>query len=185
MGSLRIASLSRHFTTTSAIMAPITKEADIVVLGGGSGGLASARAASGKYGAKAIVIEGKRLGGTCVNVGCVPKKVTYNAAALSEAIHDSKAYGFNVEQVAPFDWPTFKKKRDAYITRLNGIYERNLNNDKVEYPRPRPPAVQERGRGYTGRWFQGRHQHQEDPCRRWRPTGPLPQHSWSRLRRGQ
>jgi len=114
-------------------MAPITKEADIVVLGGGSGGLASARAASGKYGAKAIVIEGKRLGGTCVNVGCVPKKVTYNAAALSEAIHDSKAYGFNVEQVAPFDWPTFKKKRDAYITRLNGIYERNLNNDKVEY----------------------------------------------------
>lgn len=64
---------------------------------------------------------------------CVPKKVTFNAAMLSEQIHDSKAYGFSVEQTAPFDWPTFKKKRDAYIERLNGIYERNLKNDKVEY----------------------------------------------------
>lgn len=64
---------------------------------------------------------------------CVPKKVTYNAAALAEAIHDSKAYGFSVQETAPFDWTTFKTKRDAYIKRLNGIYERNLANDKVEY----------------------------------------------------
>lgn len=68
---------------------------------------------------------------TCCS--CVPKKVTYNAAALAEAIHDSKAYGFSVEQTAPFDWSTFKQKRDAYIKRLNGIYERNLGNDKVEH----------------------------------------------------
>ena len=64
---------------------------------------------------------------------CVPKKVTYNAAALAEAIHDSKAYGFSVQETAPFDWTTFKNKRDAYIKRLNGIYERNLANDKVTY----------------------------------------------------
>lgn len=64
---------------------------------------------------------------------CVPKKVTYNAAAIAETIHDAKAYGFSVEQTAPFDWTTFKNKRDAYIKRLNGIYERNLSNDKVEY----------------------------------------------------
>lgn len=64
---------------------------------------------------------------------CVPKKVTYNAAALAEAIHDSKHYGFSVEHTAPFDWSTFKTKRDAYIKRLNGIYEKNLLNDKVEY----------------------------------------------------
>ncbi|KAF7551072.1 hypothetical protein G7Z17_g5295 [Cylindrodendrum hubeiense] len=114
-------------------MAPIIKETDYLVIGGGSGGLASARMASGKYGTKALIIENKRLGGTCVNVGCVPKKVTYNAAALAEAIHDSKAYGFSVQETAPFDWSTFKTKRDAYIKRLNGIYERNLNNDKVEY----------------------------------------------------
>lgn len=63
----------------------------------------------------------------------MPKKVTYNAAALAEAIHDSKAYGFSVQETAPFDWSTFKTKRDAYIKRLNGIYERNLNNDKVDY----------------------------------------------------
>jgi glutathione reductase (NADPH) len=63
----------------------------------------------------------------------VPKKVTFNAAAIAEAIHESKAYGFSVETTAPFDWPYFKKKRDAYIKRLNGIYEKNLGNDKVEY----------------------------------------------------
>lgn len=55
-----------------------------------------------------------------------------NAAAIAETIHDAKAYGFSVQQTAPFDWPTFKNKRDAYIKRLNGIHERNLSNDKVE-----------------------------------------------------
>ncbi|KAH8596491.1 glutathione reductase-like protein [Bisporella sp. PMI_857] len=129
----RLSSLSRQFTATSAAMAPITKECDYLVIGGGSGGLASARRASGIHGAKTIAIESKRLGGTCVNVGCVPKKVTFNAASIAETIHHAKAYGFSVDQSAPFDWPTFKKKRDAYIVRLNGIYERNLGNDKVEY----------------------------------------------------
>lgn len=114
-------------------MVPILKEADYLVIGGGSGGIASARKASSAYGAKVIVIENKRLGGTCVNVGCVPKKVTWNAAAIAETIHDSKSYGFSVQQTAPFDWTTFKNKRDAYVKRLNGIYEKNLVNDKVEY----------------------------------------------------
>jgi len=64
---------------------------------------------------------------------CVPKKITWNAATISETIHEATAYGFSVQQTAPFDWSTFKKKRDAYVTRLNGIYEKNLHNDKVEY----------------------------------------------------
>lgn len=114
-------------------MAPVSRETDFLVLGGGSGGLASARAASSKFGVRAMVIESNRLGGTCVNVGCVPKKVTYNAAAIAETIHQSKDYGFRVQETAPFDWTTFKHKRDAYVKRLNGIYERNLVNDKVEY----------------------------------------------------
>ncbi|KAI1373802.1 hypothetical protein F4677DRAFT_189672 [Hypoxylon crocopeplum] len=114
-------------------MAPISKETDLLVIGGGSGGLGCARMASGKFGAKAMIVEAGRLGGTCVNVGCVPKKITFNAAALAEAIHDSKAYGFSVQETKPFDFTTFKHKRDAYIKRLNGIYERNLANDKVEY----------------------------------------------------
>lgn len=63
----------------------------------------------------------------------MPKKITFNAAAIAEALHESKAYGFQVQETAPFDWTTFKEKRDAYIKRLNGIYERNLTNDKIEY----------------------------------------------------
>jgi glutathione reductase (NADPH) len=114
-------------------MAPIRKECDYLVIGGGSGGLASARRASSMYGAKVIAIESKRLGGTCVNVGCVPKKVTWNAASIRETLHDAKSYGFNFKEVAPFDWTIFKQKRDAYVKKLNGIYARNLDNDKVEY----------------------------------------------------
>lgn len=114
-------------------MAPIAKECDYLVIGGGSGGVASARRAAGMHGAKTILIESNRLGGTCVNVGCVPKKVIWHAAAIAETIKEAKAYGFNVQETAPFDWPAFKRKRDAYIKRLNGIYERNLSNEKVEY----------------------------------------------------
>ncbi|KAJ2907113.1 Glutathione reductase [Zalerion maritima] len=114
-------------------MAPITKETDFLVIGGGSGGLGAARMAASQFGVKAMIVEAQRLGGTCVNVGCVPKKVTFNAATIAETIHQARDYGFSLQETAPFDWPTFKKKRDAYIERLNGIYERNLNKDSVEY----------------------------------------------------
>ena len=114
-------------------MAPIKKECDYLVIGGGSGGLASARRASGQWGKKVIAVESNRLGGTCVNVGCVPKKVTWNAAAIAETLHEAKSYGFSIEQTAPFDWRTFVQKRAAYVRRLNGIYEKNLGNDKVEW----------------------------------------------------
>ena len=72
---------------------------------------------------------------------CVPKKITWNAAALAESIHDAAAYGFSVKQTAPFDWSTFKHKRDAYVERLNGIYDKNLQNDKVELVRGRARFV--------------------------------------------
>ncbi|KAF8476206.1 glutathione-disulfide reductase [Kalaharituber pfeilii] len=114
-------------------MAPITKHYDYLVIGGGSGGLASGRRASAMYGKTVGIIESGPLGGTCVNVGCVPKKVTWNAADLAERIHDANAYGFSITQTAPFNWSLFKTKRDAYVHRLNGIYERNLQNDKVDY----------------------------------------------------
>ncbi|TLD34134.1 hypothetical protein PspLS_00892 [Pyricularia sp. CBS 133598] len=131
---LRLRAVSRHlFSTNLPRMAPIHKETDYLVIGGGSGGLASARMASSKFGTKAMIVEGGRIGGTCVNVGCVPKKVTFNAAAIAETIHQAKSYGFSVQETKPFDWRSFKQKRDAYITRLNGIYDRNLANDKVEY----------------------------------------------------
>lgn len=59
--------------------------------------------------------------------------MTWNAASIAETLREAKAYGFSIQQTAPFDWTTFKGKRDAYVKRLNGIYERNLVNDKVEY----------------------------------------------------
>jgi len=109
------------------------KEYDYIVVGGGSGGIASARRAA-SYGAKVLVIEAAALGGTCVNVGCVPKKVMWNAAHLKEGLDLAKDYGFAIEQ-AGFDWPLLKQKRDAYILRLNGIYERNLGSSNVDIVR--------------------------------------------------
>ena len=67
---------------------------DYVVLGGGSGGIASARRAA-ERGAKVVLFENQRLGGTCVNVGCVPKKVMWNTAFVNEILHDAKDYGFD------------------------------------------------------------------------------------------
>lgn len=64
---------------------------------------------------------------------CVPKKVTWNAAAIAETLHEAKAYGFSIKETAPFDWTTFKHKRDAYVKRLNGIYDNNLEKDHVEW----------------------------------------------------
>ncbi|OZJ03660.1 hypothetical protein BZG36_03540 [Bifiguratus adelaidae] len=105
---------------------------DYVVIGGGSGGLASARRA-GAHGAKVAIVEDSgKLGGTCVNVGCVPKKVMWNAASIAEALRDAQSYGFGPVN-ATFDWEHIKDKRDAYVHRLNGIYETNLIKDKVEY----------------------------------------------------
>ncbi|KAF7722236.1 Glutathione reductase [Apophysomyces ossiformis] len=119
-------------------MAPVAKHLntvyDYLVIGGGSGGLASARRAA-SYGANVALIEAQhRLGGTCVNVGCVPKKVMWNTASIAEAIRHAPSYGFDLQQAKPtFDWAFLKGKRDAYIKRLNGIYERNLEKDKVEH----------------------------------------------------
>jgi glutathione reductase (NADPH) len=106
---------------------------DLISVGGGSGGLACAQRAA-EYGAKVAVIEPHRLGGTCVNVGCVPKKVMWNAASVALGLSDANDYGFNVT-VGDSDWPALKRKRDAYVLRLNGIYERNLAAKGVTYVR--------------------------------------------------
>ena len=97
---------------------------DLISVGGGSGGLACAQRAA-QYGAKVAVIESHRLGGTCVNVGCVPKKVMWNAGSVGQALADSRDYGFDAT-VDGHDWRLLKEQRDAYVQRLNGIYARNL-----------------------------------------------------------
>ncbi len=106
---------------------------DLIVLGGGSGGLACAQRAA-QYGARALIVESARLGGTCVNVGCVPKKVMWNAAQIAHAAHDAAEYGFDLD-LRGLDWAALKRHRDAYVLRLNRIYERNLANRKVDLVR--------------------------------------------------
>ncbi|CAM9348652.1 unnamed protein product, partial [Phaeothamnion confervicola] len=103
---------------------------DYLVIGGGSGGIASARRAA-TYGVKVALVEYKPLGGTCVNVGCVPKKVMFNAASVAETLHEAKQFGFKIGSV-DFDWSVMKRARDAYVERLNGIYGRNLEGSGVQ-----------------------------------------------------
>ena len=102
---------------------------DLIVIGGGSGGIATARRAA-EYGARVALIEAGRLGGTCVNVGCVPKKLMWNAAEFVGAVNDARGYGFDIS-LHGHDWPKLKAARDAYVQRLNGIYESNLAKSKV------------------------------------------------------
>ncbi len=109
----------------------MTEHYDLLVIGGGSGGLANAQRAA-EYGAKAAVVEYGPLGGTCVNVGCVPKKVMWYAAHHAHGFHHIADYGFAVE-VKGHDWAGLKARRDAYIERLNGIYERNLDKRGVTF----------------------------------------------------
>jgi glutathione reductase (NADPH) len=118
---------------TLSTMAPVPKHYDYLVIGGGSGGVASSRRAA-SYGAKTLIIEGKDIGGTCVNVGCVPKKVMWYASDVAKTITEAKEYGFDVDPklANTFNWEYFKPKRDAYVHRLNGIYERNLAKEGVE-----------------------------------------------------
>ena len=105
-------------------------EYDFIVIGGGSGGLAAAKRAAG-YGAKTAIVERDRLGGTCVNRGCVPKKVMFNAASIAEMLRDARGYGFDVEAPA-VRWVDLKRARDAFVERLNQIYRRGLVTAGVE-----------------------------------------------------
>jgi glutathione reductase (NADPH) len=102
---------------------------DLIVIGGGSGGLACAQRAA-DHGARVALVEPRPLGGTCVNVGCVPKKIMFYAASLAEGLQDAAGYGFDVS-VQGHDWRALKQARDAYIARLNGIYAANLERRKV------------------------------------------------------
>jgi glutathione reductase (NADPH) len=108
----------------------VSEQFDLVVIGGGSGGIAAARRAA-EYGARVALIESGRLGGTCVNVGCVPKKISWNAADLGGALQEAAGYGFQL-QLAGHDWGLLKVRRDAYVHHLNGLYAANLARSQVE-----------------------------------------------------
>ncbi|EER26880.1 glutathione reductase, putative [Coccidioides posadasii C735 delta SOWgp] len=141
--STRLGSVTRHFSSASPAlskisdtMAPIdsveVKKYDYIVIGGGSGGSGAARRAAGWYKAKTLIIENGRSGGCCVNVGCVPKKMTWNFSSIAESLRDGVHYGYDIPKNISVDYNLFKRKRDAVIERLNGIYERNWNREGID-----------------------------------------------------
>ncbi|HRX71566.1 MAG: glutathione-disulfide reductase [Candidatus Competibacteraceae bacterium] len=103
---------------------------DLIAIGGGSGGLSVAERAA-RYGARCALIESGRLGGTCVNVGCVPKKVMWYAAHLAHALDDAPGYGFRLDYFG-FDWKKLKNARDSFIQGLNEWYLDYLQKAGVE-----------------------------------------------------
>lgn len=109
----------------------MTKHYDYIAIGGGSGGIASVNRAA-MYGMKCALIERSEIGGTCVNVGCVPKKVMWYAAHIAESIHNyAEDYGFNT-QIESFNWQTLVKNRQAYIDRIHQSYENSLSKNNVD-----------------------------------------------------
>ena len=106
---------------------------DLIVIGGGSGGVRAGRM-DAAMNAKVLLIESKDMGGTCVNVGCVPKKLFSYAAHVHDEVEDAKGFGYEGTLPA-FDWPTLRENKNKEISRLNGIYDRILENAGVEVVR--------------------------------------------------
>tara|TARA_B100000446_G_scaffold162199_1_gene162387 strand:+ start:950 stop:2311 length:1362 start_codon:yes stop_codon:yes gene_type:complete len=112
---------------------------DLFVIGAGSGGVRASRMAS-QFGAKVAVAEDTYLGGTCVNVGCVPKKLFVYGSHFPEEVEGAAGYGWKAE--APkFDWPTLRDNKNTEISRLNGIYGNILSNAGVELIQGRATIV--------------------------------------------
>jgi len=125
---------------------------DLFTIGGGSGGVRASRVAA-TYGARVAIAESDRFGGTCVNVGCIPKKLLSYAAHLRDDLRDAASYGWSLD--APrFDWPTLIANKDKEIARLNAVYERLLATAGVEILRGRavlrdPHSVEVAGRVWS------------------------------------
>lgn len=105
-------------------------EYDLFVIGGGSGGIRAARLSS-SFGARVAIAEEKYLGGTCVNVGCVPKKLFFYASYFSEEFNHAQSYGW-YHNNNRFVWNDLIKNKNKEIERLNGIYQKILNDSNVK-----------------------------------------------------
>ena len=105
-------------------------EYDLIVIGAGSGGVRAARM-SASFGAKVAIVEKQYLGGTCVNVGCVPKKLFVYASHFSEDFHNSIRFGWS-EANSEFDWATLLRNKNSEIARLNDVYKNLLDNSGVD-----------------------------------------------------
>jgi glutathione reductase (NADPH) len=103
---------------------------DYIAIGGGSGGIASANRAS-MYGQKCAIVEAKALGGTCVNVGCVPKKVMWFAGQIADGFKLAEDYGFDIDYKG-LNWKTLVDNREAYIGRIHQSYDNVLAKNNVD-----------------------------------------------------
>jgi glutathione reductase (NADPH) len=103
---------------------------DLIAIGAGSGGLSAAERAA-MYGKKCAIIENKKLGGTCVNIGCVPKKIMWYAGQLAHAIDDAKDYGFDTNNNA-FNWQQLIKNREEYISGIHNWYGNFLSDSNID-----------------------------------------------------
>jgi glutathione reductase (NADPH) len=129
---------------------------DLFVIGAGSGGVRASRMAAA-MGARVAVAEERHLGGTCVNIGCVPKKLMVYASHFSEDFEDAAGYGWTVGERS-FDWPSLIANKNREIGRLNGVYERLLTNAGVEIVEGRailtgPNSVRIGGRDITAQYI--------------------------------
>jgi len=129
----------------------VSFDVDFLVIGAGSAGVRASRIAAG-LGAKVAVVEERFLGGTCVNVGCVPKKLMVYGSHFRADVDEAEGYGWHVSGLR-HDWSTMKTRRDAEIARLNGVYERLLTGVGVEIVRGR--GVVEDGHTVTVRLSEG------------------------------
>jgi glutathione reductase (NADPH) len=103
---------------------------DLITLGGGSGGVRASRMAAA-FGARVALVEAAALGGTCVNAGCIPKKLFSYAAGFAADFHDAAGYGWRVPQ-PDFDWSALRVAKDREISRLNGVYAKLLGDAGVQ-----------------------------------------------------
>jgi glutathione reductase (NADPH) len=107
-----------------------TRDYDLFVIGAGSGGVRAARMAAG-FGARVAVAEDRYMGGTCVNVGCVPKKLYVYASEYGKGFSDARGFGWQSDK-PPFDWATLRDNKKTEISRLNAIYDRLLGGANAE-----------------------------------------------------
>lgn len=124
---------------------------DLFVIGAGSGGVRASRIAS-SYGARVAICEDRYLGGTCVNVGCVPKKLYVYASEYSAHFNEGKGFGWQTDNIN-FDWSTLRDNKISEISRLNGVYDRILDNANVEVIKDRGKIVDQHTVEVSGKQY--------------------------------
>lgn len=122
----------------------MNKNFDLIAIGGGSGGLAVAEKAA-QAGKRVAIVESTELGGTCVNVGCVPKKVMWTAAHIADAVHDASGFGINIENMS-FDWNALVQAREQYVSDITDYWDNYVLDSNITIIRGKARFVTSAGR---------------------------------------